>query len=244
MDAPGAEPEKPPQGWFVDPFGIHQHRWFSEGRPTALVRDDRTEGQDPPPAGPVSGRMVPATPPPQAGSSLPGAVGTAAPLPTGGPVGRGAGGPDIDPIDLGGPPTPGRVLRLRLIALAGAVLWTVLVALQFRGATTTVTVSPGQARTETVYAANPGAVVSFTVLLTACCTVTGVSLILRIRAHSQRWSRSGCVCAGVLAVLGVVSLATVGLALLLLAFLLFVVARPLRRPGPLSGERVVPTASR
>jgi hypothetical protein len=37
------------QGWYVDPFGRHELRWFSEGAPTALVRDGGTDGEDPPP---------------------------------------------------------------------------------------------------------------------------------------------------------------------------------------------------
>ncbi len=36
------------EGWFVDPFGIHEARWISDGIPTALVRDGRVESQDPP----------------------------------------------------------------------------------------------------------------------------------------------------------------------------------------------------
>ncbi len=27
------------EGWYVDPFGVHAARWFSDGTPTALVRD-------------------------------------------------------------------------------------------------------------------------------------------------------------------------------------------------------------
>ena len=38
------------EGWFDDPYGVHQHRWFSAGRPSALVRDDGAESNDPPPA--------------------------------------------------------------------------------------------------------------------------------------------------------------------------------------------------
>jgi hypothetical protein len=38
-----------PQGWFTDPFGQHKARWFSDGNPTALVRDDGVESHDPPP---------------------------------------------------------------------------------------------------------------------------------------------------------------------------------------------------
>jgi hypothetical protein len=37
------------QNWCPDPFGAHQARWFSNGIPTALVRDDGVECQDPPP---------------------------------------------------------------------------------------------------------------------------------------------------------------------------------------------------
>lgn len=36
-------------GWFVDPFGAHEARWFSDGRPTRLVRDaDDTSFGSPP----------------------------------------------------------------------------------------------------------------------------------------------------------------------------------------------------
>jgi hypothetical protein len=27
------------EGWYRDPYGIHQDRWFSAGTPTSLVRD-------------------------------------------------------------------------------------------------------------------------------------------------------------------------------------------------------------
>lgn len=43
-DAPGL-----PEGWYLDPFGRHEQRWFSQGAPTALVRDDRLESTDAPP---------------------------------------------------------------------------------------------------------------------------------------------------------------------------------------------------
>jgi hypothetical protein len=35
------------QGWQPDPFGRHQSRYFSAGRPTYLVRDGNVEGSDP-----------------------------------------------------------------------------------------------------------------------------------------------------------------------------------------------------
>jgi|HubBroStandDraft_5_1064220.scaffolds.fasta_scaffold2150233_1 hypothetical protein len=49
------------EGWYRDPFEIHTDRWFSDGRPTALVRDGKVEGQDPPPEVAYSGPLVEAT---------------------------------------------------------------------------------------------------------------------------------------------------------------------------------------
>ena len=37
------------QNWCPDPFGVHEARWFSNGIPTALVRDAGIESQDLPP---------------------------------------------------------------------------------------------------------------------------------------------------------------------------------------------------
>jgi hypothetical protein len=38
-------------GWYVDPFRAHAARWFSDGTPTALVRDkDGAESYDQPPS--------------------------------------------------------------------------------------------------------------------------------------------------------------------------------------------------
>jgi hypothetical protein len=31
------------EGWYLDPYGIHEQRWMSGGRPTRLVRDAGTE---------------------------------------------------------------------------------------------------------------------------------------------------------------------------------------------------------
>jgi hypothetical protein len=39
------------QGWYRDPFGNHDERWFSGGRPTNLVRDQGTESYDAAPRG-------------------------------------------------------------------------------------------------------------------------------------------------------------------------------------------------
>ena len=49
-----------PEGWYLDPFGTHAERWFSDGRPTALVRDGNTEAKDAPPADEFPGQLTPA----------------------------------------------------------------------------------------------------------------------------------------------------------------------------------------
>jgi hypothetical protein len=38
------------QGWHADPFGLHEMRYFSSGRPTKLVRDGTVDAYDEPPA--------------------------------------------------------------------------------------------------------------------------------------------------------------------------------------------------
>jgi hypothetical protein len=38
------------QGWFLDPYEVHEDRYFSDGRPTKLVRDGGVESYDLPPA--------------------------------------------------------------------------------------------------------------------------------------------------------------------------------------------------
>ena len=47
------------EGWFFDPFERHQHRWFSAGTPTSLVRDDGVESQESPPEGGFAEPLVP-----------------------------------------------------------------------------------------------------------------------------------------------------------------------------------------
>jgi hypothetical protein len=39
------------QGWSDDPFGLHEARYFSAGKPTKLVRDGGKESYDEPPSG-------------------------------------------------------------------------------------------------------------------------------------------------------------------------------------------------
>ena len=45
------------EGWYKDPYGLHESRWISDGVATALVRDDGVESQDPPPDEPTTGPM-------------------------------------------------------------------------------------------------------------------------------------------------------------------------------------------
>ena len=42
------------EGWYLDPYGVHQQRWISEGRPSNLVRDGDQESKDEPPDRPPS----------------------------------------------------------------------------------------------------------------------------------------------------------------------------------------------
>jgi len=42
------------EGWYTDPFGRHEVRWISDGKPTKLVRDGKVERYDDPPDEPTS----------------------------------------------------------------------------------------------------------------------------------------------------------------------------------------------
>ncbi len=46
------------EGWYTDPYGLHEARWFSQGQPTRLVRDGDVESSDEPPAEAPSGEPV------------------------------------------------------------------------------------------------------------------------------------------------------------------------------------------
>ena len=52
------------EGWYSDPFLLHEDRWFSAGTPTALVRDEGVASQDPPPNSPYAQDPVEVEPPP------------------------------------------------------------------------------------------------------------------------------------------------------------------------------------
>ena len=38
------------EGWYTDPYGLHEARWMSMGKPTKLVRDGELESYDDLPA--------------------------------------------------------------------------------------------------------------------------------------------------------------------------------------------------
>ena len=46
------------QGWYRDPYKVHEDRYFSDGQPTKLVRDGGEQSYDPPPPGAPQGELV------------------------------------------------------------------------------------------------------------------------------------------------------------------------------------------
>jgi hypothetical protein len=46
------------QGWYRDPYKVHEDRYFSDGQPTKLVRDGGEQSYDPPPPGLPEGDLV------------------------------------------------------------------------------------------------------------------------------------------------------------------------------------------
>jgi len=48
------------EGWYLDPYGVHEQRWMSDGRPTSLVRDAAVVAEDEPPQRPPPEPFVPA----------------------------------------------------------------------------------------------------------------------------------------------------------------------------------------
>jgi len=49
------------QGWYRDPYRLHEDRYFSDGQPTKLVRDGGAEDYDPPPPGRPDEELVEAS---------------------------------------------------------------------------------------------------------------------------------------------------------------------------------------
>lgn len=50
-------PEDSAEGWYKDPYGEHEARWFSDGTPTSLVRDGSVESRDEPPKRSLEGPL-------------------------------------------------------------------------------------------------------------------------------------------------------------------------------------------
>jgi hypothetical protein len=55
-----SESKSAAEGWYQDPYGSHEARWFSQGTPTALVRDAGIESHEAPPADAGRNGAVPA----------------------------------------------------------------------------------------------------------------------------------------------------------------------------------------
>jgi hypothetical protein len=58
------------EGWYDDPYGLHEHRWFSVGRPTKLVEDNGVESYEEPPDEPSTGPLVRASSQPGDGRDM------------------------------------------------------------------------------------------------------------------------------------------------------------------------------
>ncbi len=56
------------EGWYADPYGRHERRWFSEGAPTQVVSDGGVTSNDPPPFLPCPTPIVTV---PDSGGALP-----------------------------------------------------------------------------------------------------------------------------------------------------------------------------
>jgi len=59
-DAPADREHGEQEGWYLDPYGVHDQRWISKGRPSDLVRDGVHESKEAPPDRPPSLPLVPA----------------------------------------------------------------------------------------------------------------------------------------------------------------------------------------
>jgi hypothetical protein len=57
--APSSNEDSSAEGWYLDPFGIHERRWISNGNPSNLVRDGNTESTDDPPVRTPSDPFIP-----------------------------------------------------------------------------------------------------------------------------------------------------------------------------------------
>jgi hypothetical protein len=53
------------EGWYTDPYGLHDARWMSMGEPTKLVRDGDVESYQDPPDSLPSHPAIKIEPPPE-----------------------------------------------------------------------------------------------------------------------------------------------------------------------------------
>jgi hypothetical protein len=110
------------QGWYDDPFRLHEARYFSAGRPTKLVRDGDTESYDEPPGDGSPGSGTPVS----SGPAVTQTPNRAEPGAVGGPP------PPGDEIPYAGlayarrKPRAGLLTGIGAIVIAGAVTAAVL----------------------------------------------------------------------------------------------------------------------
>lgn len=259
MSVPPDEEAKPPQGWYNDPYGIHEARWFSQGVATGLVRDGRVESQSAPPdygfegplvalsraepaavAGDDLKRADPQEPTYASGSQFdyfgtPVADGEAIMPPTA--AAAMAGVPYMTVRTDGAPPSPRHSRTVRWVMLFLALGWELLlVALILSATPATVGGAAATQAGASKPVAHPAVVALFGLFLLACWLVVAVGFVKRWRSGSEESARTGMVVSGILGLLGILSLASIGLPLMILAAALCVVALPMKKPRPIPGD--------
>jgi hypothetical protein len=140
-----------PQGWYEDPFRLHEARYFSGGRPTKLVRNGDLESYDEPPSEGVPGSA--AAPWDHAVSEAPNRAEA---------KGLNPPGDDVPPFPRRRP-RAGVLTAVAVVAIAGVVTAAVLVG-KPRPATVpvteamayTATLNAGSARVDVIYALTTG----------------------------------------------------------------------------------------
>ena len=98
---------------------------------------------------------------------------------------------------------------------------------------------PRHPRTQSVVTAATAGVIAFVAMLAMAVAIDGVGLVRRLRSGIEAPSLTGGAFVGVVGLLGILPLATIGLAMIILAAPLAVVTRPHKKPRPLPSEQVV-----
>jgi hypothetical protein len=131
------------QGWYEDPFRLHEARYFSAGRPTKLVRDGHVESYDEPPSEGVPGSGAAAS----RGHAVSGTLNRV--------EANGANGPD--PLGDDAPayarrrPRVGVLTAVAVLAIAGVVTATVIAG---KAGPAIVPVTEAMAYTATLHASS------------------------------------------------------------------------------------------